>query len=129
MKKIKLFAVLAILLVVIMSCQTATFSGLQMTKDMDSFVVVKDFETTVTVWEFLGSPGGANLFNVSADAMDEPVFQAVQNEIQKLGGDAAVDITLVQEATLVDMIIGGVTGSILAPCKVHITGTVVKFAD
>ncbi len=129
MKKIKLFAVLVILLVVMMSCQTATFSGLQMTKDMDSFVVVKDFETTVSVWEFLGTPAGGNLFNITADAMDDPVFQAVQNEIQKLGGDAAVDITLVQEATLVDMIIGGVTGSILAPCKVHITGTVVKFAD
>ena len=129
MKKIKLLAIITIVLIVMMSCTTATFSGLQMTKDMDSFVVVKDFETTVTVWEFLGTSGSANLFNITADAMDDPVFDAVQKEIQKLGGDAAVDITLVQEATFGNMIINGLTGSILAPCKVHITGTVVKFAE
>lgn len=129
MKKTRLLAILAIVLVVMMSCTTATYSGLQMTKDMDSFVVIKDFETSVTVSEFLGSPGGVNLFNITADAMDDPVFDAVQKEIQKLGGDAAVNITIVQEATLFNMILTSITGGIYAPCTVHVSGTVVKFAN
>lgn len=127
MKKFKIVSMLAILAFVMVSCTTASFSGLQMTKDLASFDVVKDFETEITVWEFLGTPGGANLFNISADAMDGPVFNAVQTEIQKLGGDAAVNITIVQKAGLVDYLVSGITGSILAPCKVYISGTIVKF--
>ncbi|HAK44778.1 MAG TPA: hypothetical protein DCO79_02500 [Spirochaeta sp.] len=127
MKKIKLISILVIIAVVMMSCTTASFSGLQMTKDLASFDVVKDFETEITVWEFLGVSGGANLGNISADNMDGPVFDAVQTEIQKLGGDAAVNITIVQKASIGNMLINGLSATLLAPCKVSISGTIVKF--
>lgn len=110
-----------------MSCTTAQFSGLQMTKEMASYTAVGDFETSVAVTEWLGGSGGANLANVTMDAMDAPVFDAIQAEIAALDGDAAVNITLKQEATAVDIILNMVTGNIYAPVHVVITGTVVKY--
>lgn len=129
MKKISLFLIAALLVMAAMSCTTASYSGLQMTKEMPSYQSVGEFDVTVNVVEFLGSPGGANLGNITADAMDTVVFDAIQREIAKFSGDAAVNINIVQEATFVDMLLSGITGSIYSPVHVHITGTVVKYAE
>jgi len=129
MKKISLLLVVTSLLFVMMSCTTAQFSGLQMTKEMPSYQSVGEFETTVAVTEWLGASGGANLGNITADAMDTVVFDAIQREIAKYSGDAAVNITMVQEASFVDLLLNGVTGSIYAPVHVKLTGTIVKYAN
>jgi hypothetical protein len=98
-----------------------------MTKEMSSYTSVGDFETSVAVTEWLGASGGANLVNVTADAMDTVVFDAIQAEIAALDGDAAVNVTIKQEATALDMILNYVTGNIYSPVHVVITGTVVKY--
>ena len=79
------------------------------------------------IYEFLGSPGGANFINVTADAMDTEIYDAIQREIQKYTGDAAVNVVVEYRAELVDLILGGVTGGLVAPATAHITGTIIKY--
>ncbi len=129
MKKITQLFVLSAMLLATMSCTTASFSGLQMTKEMPAHQVVGDFEVTVKITEYLGAPGGANLGNITAEAMNSVVSDAIQMEISNYDGDAAIDIDIVQKATFVDVLLTSVTGSIYAPCHVTISGTVIKYAN
>ena len=109
------------------SCTTFKISGAQVTKVMPNYVSVGEFDITVKVFELLGSAGGANLFNVTSDAMDAKIYDAIQREIQKYTGDAAVNITIEYKAEFVDIIINSLTGSILAPATAHVTGVIVKY--
>lgn len=124
MKKILIALGLSIAL---MSCTTASFSGLQVASELPAHEVVGEFEITVSVAELLGSPGGANLLNITADAMDPAVTNAIMAEVAGQGGDAAIDVTIVQSAELMDLIIAGVTGMIYSPTTYTVTGTVIKW--
>lgn len=127
MKRIKILVIIAIIAIIFASCTTAKFSGLQMAKSAQSYKKLGDFTTSVWVWEFLGSSGGVNLLNITADAMDGKVYDAIQKEITKLSGDAAINITIEQRSDLLDIVINSFTSAILAPVHVIITGTVVKY--
>lgn len=127
MRRIVSLSLLVALLVIITGCTTAKLGGLQMTKDLPTFEVVKDFETTVKINKFLGSAAGKTLFNIGAESTEDPIFDAVQREIAKLGGDAAVDISITYGATVLDLVLNGITGALYAPATVTITGTVVKY--
>ena len=129
MKTMRLLGLVVLVLIVSVSCTTAKFSGLTFSKEVQSYNVVGEFETEVSVTEFLGVSGGANLLNITADAMDDKVFDAIQREIQKFSGDAAVNITIEQKNSLVDMVLNSVTGTLFAPTHGKISGTVVKFEN
>ncbi|AHC14832.1 hypothetical protein [Salinispira pacifica] len=126
-KSVKLLALALLVVLVLSSCTTFKLSGVQVVSNMQNYNVVGEFDKTVKVWEFLGSAGGANLGNVTADAMDEKIYDAIQREISKYSGDAAVNITVEYSATVVDLLINGFTGSIVAPATARITGSVVKY--
>lgn len=127
MKKRILPALTLILLLSLTGCITSKFGGLQMTKSLPSYEVVKDFETTVTVHKFMGTSAGRNLFNISSDASVDPVFDAIQREIARYGGDAAVNIEIEYQASFLNMLANSLTFGIWAPADVKITGTIVKY--
>ncbi len=127
MKKILLLAGVAAVLLFVGSCTSFQLSGIQMNEEMASYNTVGEFETTVSVHEFLGGSGGTNLANVTADGMDNPIYDAVRREISKFSGDAAVNVTVVYKATFVDLLLNGFTLGIYAPAHAHIKGTVVKY--
>ncbi len=111
------------------SCTTFQLSGIQMNEEMASYQTVGEFETTVMVNEFLGNSGGANIVNVTATEMDNPIYDAVRREINKYSGDAAVNVTVTYEATFVDLLLNGVTFGLYAPAHAKINGTVVKYSE
>lgn len=128
MKKKSLLLVLVVIMVfAAASCTTFKLSGAQVTTTIPSYQAVGEFDIKVTVFEFLGTPGGANILNISSDAMDTKIYDAVQREIQKYTGDAAVNVTIEYKASVFDMLVAGFTGSLVAPCHAHISGTVVKY--
>ena len=118
---------LIVLVVVLSSCTTFKLSGTQITKEIPAYDAVGDFDISITIHEFLGSPGGANLGNITADAMDTKIYDAIQREIQKFTGDAAVNVVFEYKASLINMIMAGVTSGLYAPATAHITGTIVKY--
>ncbi|MGL1890352.1 MAG: hypothetical protein OCD02_01945 [Spirochaetaceae bacterium] len=108
-------------------CTTAKFGGLQMTDEMPTFEVIGEFKTRVTITKFLGAAGGVTLFNMGRNNSIDPVYDAIQREIGKYGGDAAVNIEIEYGANLVNMFLNSLTGGIYAPSIVKISGTVVKY--
>ncbi len=125
--KKSVFVLLIVLAVVLSSCTTFKLSGTQVTKEIPSYTAVGKFDISITVNEFLGSPGGMNLGNISADAMDTKIYDAIQREIQKYTGDAAVNIVIEYKATLMNIFASALTLGIYTPATAHITGTIVKY--
>ena len=125
--KIIFLALAASLAVILAGCTTFKLSGAQVTAKLPSYTKVGTFDTTVWVNKFLGSSGGATLFNITSDAMDAPIYDAIQREIQKYSADAAVDITVEYQASFVNLLLNWVTANIYAPGEAHITGTLVKY--
>ena len=123
---IKLGLVLGVLALVV-GCTTFQLSGIQVVEDMPGMQPLGDFETTVDVWEFVGSPGGANLFNVTADVMDNEIRDAIRREIENRSGDAAINVQVKYEASFINILVSAVTFNILAPATATITGTVVSY--
>lgn len=127
MKKMVRFLAIAAVVLLVASCTTFKMSGVQQNENMPSYQTVGEFETTVMVNEFLGSPGGTNLFNVTADNMDNEIYDAIRREIQKYSGDAAVNVTVEYQATFVDILLTGITSGIYAPAHAKISGAIVKY--
>ena len=123
----KLILFLAVLAVLLAGCTTFQVTGVHVAKMLPAFSKVGDFDINVWVNEFLGSSGGANILNVTSDAMDAAIYDAIQREIQKFSGDAAVNVKIVYGADLVQMLLNGVTAGIWAPANAHVTGTIVKY--
>jgi predicted small secreted protein len=126
-KTAKLFVLLAIVAVALSSCTTFQLSGAQVAKESPAYEKVGEFDTTVKVVEWLGASGGSNLFNVTADAMDSAIYDAIQSEIGKYSGDAAVNVDIRYEATFIDILLNQLTGTIYAPATAYISGDVVKY--
>ncbi len=124
---VKIAALLLLVAVALTSCTTFQMSGAQVTKEIPSYSAVGDFDISIKVNEFLGSAGGANLLNVSADAMDTEIYDAIQREIQKYTGDAAVNVEIRYEASVVDLILNGLTWGLYAPATAHVSGVVIKY--
>jgi hypothetical protein len=118
------FAALALLL---SSCTTFKFSGAQITKEIPSYTVVGDFMITVNVNKFLGASGGATLFNVASDATDAVIYDAIQREISKYTGDAAVNVTIEYQASFLNLLCNGLTASLWAPATAIVSGKIVKY--
>ncbi|HTP58862.1 MAG TPA: hypothetical protein VMM82_08090 [Spirochaetia bacterium] len=125
--KIALFALGAALIIFLTGCTTFKLSGAQVTAQLPSYTTVGTFDINVWVNKFLGSSGGATLFNITADATDAPIYDAIQREIHKYSADAAVNITIEYQASFVDILLNGLTAGIYAPGEAHVTGTIVKY--
>ena len=126
MKKILKVTVVLLVIAMIASCTTFKLSGIQITSNIQSYQTVGEFEIEVKVMEFLGIAGGPNLFNVTSDAMDEKIYDAVQREIQKYTADAAVNVTVEYKAEFFQLI-GNMFGGIFAPATAKITGVLIKY--
>ncbi|MGP1587982.1 MAG: hypothetical protein ACTTHG_06515 [Treponemataceae bacterium] len=124
--KNKIFGVLAILVVLIAVVGCTTFTAGGFSYGSVGQQNLGTFEKRVTVWKFLGTPGGATLFNISQDATDSKISGVIADEIARLGGTGAINVSIEQKASFGDMLIGSITGTILAPCHVTVKGTVVK---
>lgn len=126
MKKFAKALFVSLMLVLVASCTTFKASGLAYGK-MNDVTVVGDFERTISVTKFLGTSGGATMFNIGQDGTDDKISAAITKEINNLGGDAAVNVSIEQKATVLNMLVNSFTSSILAPVKITIKGTVVKY--
>ena len=127
MKALRYVALLVVAVALLASCTTFKASGLSYSLKAPKTTVLVDFRVEVWINEFLGSSGGANLFNITADATEGPVKDAIQNAIRDKGGDAAINVTIEHQASFVDILLNVVTSSIYAPGNVIITGTIVKY--
>ena len=126
MKALKMGLILALVVLAVTSCTTFKASGLSYTTAPAQQTTLGTFRTEVWVNGFLGSSGGAKLFNISSDFTDQAVKDAIQKEIAAKGGTAAVDVTIENQASFVDMVLNAITDSIYAPSDLIITGTVIK---
>lgn len=128
MKKItRLVLLLAIAAITLTSCTTFQLSGAQVTKEIPAYDTVGEFDITVHAHEFLGNSGGTNFLNVSADAMDTQIYDAIQREIQKYTGDAAVNVEIRYEASFLNLLMNGFTFGLYAPATAHLSGVIVKY--
>lgn len=107
-------------------CTTFKAEGLSFMPTDDSLQVVGTFEREVTVHEFLGTSGGANLGNITSDKTKSALTDAIWDEVQKAGGTGATNVEVEYKATFLNILCNGVTGSIWAPAKLVVSGTVVK---
>jgi len=127
MKTLRLIAILIIAVALFASCTTFKSSGLSYSLKAPRTTVLGDFTTEIWVNEFLGTSGGAKLFNLTADATEAPLKDAIQDAIKEKGGDAAINVTIEHQASFVDILLNAVTAGIYAPSMVIVSGTIVKY--
>jgi len=128
--KRSLYVLAGLLLVLsVASCTTFKLSGIQVTREIQSYQTVGEFKIQIPITELLGASGGANILNITATAMDDKIYDAIQREIQKFTGDAAVNVTVEYKVTLINAVLNSVTGSILAPAVAEVSGVIVKYTD
>jgi hypothetical protein len=108
------------------ACTSFQSSGFQMGMSTGGIEDLGDFSTTIYVNKFLGNSAGTNLFNISHNATSGPIREAIDKEIQKKGGTAAINISIVYKATFLQLFLNSLTQSIWAPSTVEIKGTVIK---
>jgi hypothetical protein len=126
MKVLKVSLLFSVALLLLASCTTFKATGLSVTNEAPKYTVLGDFNVTVGVTELLGSPAGAKLLNITAEATDSVVTAAIQKEIKAKGGTAAVNVSIIHKASFINYLLSGLTLSIYSPSQVVITGTVVK---
>ena len=113
-------------------CTTFNASGLQMGLVINGqkYERVGDFSEKEWTNKFLGwGVNGGTLFNLTSNATDPKVRDAVQKNIRRLGGDGAIDIKIKYGSNPLQWILTGVTFGIWVPGTVTVSGTVVKVVD
>ncbi len=124
MKKLGVVVLIGIL-VLLASCVSVSFEGLQMQKDMADYHVIKDFRKVISDTHLLG--WGTNFGLVPLGQPDKDIFDAIRSEINKVSGDAAIDVTIQYRTTLVGTALNAFTAGLISPRSIIITGTIVKF--
>jgi hypothetical protein len=113
----------------LVGCTTFQASGLQMGIMINGqkYEKLGDFSEKEWTNKFLGwGVNGGTLFNLSSDATDPQVREAVEKNIKKLGGDAAIDVQIKYGSNPIQWILTAFTAAIWMPGTVTVTGTVVK---
>lgn len=118
----------ALVVLLVAGCTTFKLSGAAVTPHLSSYTKVGTFHVNVTINKFLGNSGGATLFNITADATDGPIYDAIQREIQMHSADAAVDVSINYQATFINMLLNYLTAGIYAPATAEISGTLIKYS-
>jgi len=130
-KKIWL-GMLALVLVfgmVLAGCTSFVASGLQMGLVINGqkYEKVADFSEKQWTNKFLGwGANGGTLFNLSSDATELQVRKAVEKNIKKYNGDAAIDVKIKYGTNPLHWIFTYITVGIWMPGTVTVTGTIVK---
>ena len=120
MKKSLILLILGLTLSVT-SCMSFKATDLAIIRQDQSMKMLGHFTKTVLVHEFLGASGGANILNITADAMNEKITDIVWKEINKRGGNGAINIEIEYSATFLDILANGLTESIWAPAHLTIS--------
>jgi hypothetical protein len=113
-------------------CTTFQASGLQMGLVINGqrYEKVGDFSEKEWTNKFLGwGSNGGTLFNLSSDATDPQVREAIEKNIKKLGGDGVIDVKIKYGSNPIQWILTGITVGIWMPGTVTVTGTVVKIVN
>ena len=126
MKSVRFPLIALCALVLATSCTTFKASGLSYAPAETKYTVLGNFQTTIWVNEFLGASGGSKLFNLTSDATEGPIHEAILKAVVEKGGTGAINITIEHQASFVNLLLNGFTGSIYAPSMVIISGTVIK---
>ncbi len=108
------------------ACTTFRAGGLAFSPMADNVEVLGTFSKSKTVHEFLGTPAGANLFNISAATMSDKVSGIIWKEILAKGGNGARNITISYSAGPLAYLANVITFGIWAPAKLKIKGEVIK---
>jgi hypothetical protein len=124
-KSFALWGIALALLLVLASCTTVSFEGLQMQTDLEGYSVVREFEIELKDTKLLGAGTGYGL--MSLNQPDERIFEEIRREIDKASGDAAVDVTIQYKTSLGDMIWNSLTGTLYSPRTIVVTGSIVKY--
>lgn len=119
--------VVAALALVLAGCTTFQFSGAEVPFHLPSYRTVGKFKVDVGITKFLGTSGGATLFNVGANATSGPIYDAIQREIQSYSADAAINISIDYKASFVNMLLNGITSGLYAPATAVVSGTLIKY--
>ncbi len=114
----------AIVLGMFAACTTVSFEGLQMQKDLQNYTVIKDFKRTITDPRLIGY--GTSWALIPLARPDKAIFDTIRSEINKVSGDAAIDVTISYGITLIDWLLNGFTGGLYSPRTITISGTIVK---
>ncbi|MDR1904657.1 MAG: hypothetical protein LBQ88_20520 [Treponema sp.] len=136
MKKNGLFAGIPVILLVLglsfTGCTTFQATGLQMGLVINGqkYEKVGDFSEKEWTNKFLGwGVNGGTLFNLSSEATDPQVREAVEKNVKRLGGDGAIDVKIKYGSNPLQWILTSFTAGIWVPGTVTVSGTVVKAVD
>ena len=128
MKKVVSIAMLSgVVLFILASCTTVSFEGLQMQKDLQSYSVVKDFRLELSDTKLVGVQTTVGL--ISLNEPDERIFQRIREEIDKVSGDAAIDVSIQYGTSFTDLLLNTVTVGLFSPRTIVVTGTIVSYDD
>lgn len=128
MKKKLLFLLASVALVVsLTSCTTFKTTGLTARGVNESYDVVGTMNESFQINKFFGVSGGPVLFDPDKGSTNVEINALIDENIDKFGGDAIVNLDIEYSASLINMLCNGFTGSIWAPSTAKITGTVIKY--
>lgn len=125
-RRFGLAAALAVAGALLVGCTTFKAEGLAFMPTPDDMQVVGSFEDSVMVHKFLGQSGGANLFNISSNATKAALTDVVWKNIRDLGGTGAVNVQVTYGSHIGHWFLNSLTGTIWAPAKITVSGTVVR---
>jgi hypothetical protein len=95
-------------------------------QSQSTYEVLGEFSTRVWVNKFIGTSGGTTFLNLSSDATDGVVRNAIEKEIRQRNGDAAINIRIRYGNGPLTYFLNVLTGTIWAPSTVTVSGTVVR---
>ena len=126
--KNKLFLIVLAVFVSIgfIACTTFQASGMQVGLSISGNEVLGNFTTRVYVNKFLGQSGGTNFLNISSNATSGPIRDAIDREIAKQGGTAAINVSIRYGSNPLQWFANYITFNLWAPATVTISGTVIR---
>jgi hypothetical protein len=131
-KRIFVGMVAVVLVLGMVGCTTFQASGLQsgLVINGQKYEKVGDFSEKEWTNKFLGwGNNGGTFFNLSSEATDPEVREAIEKNVRRLGGDGAIDIKIKYGSNPIQWILTSFTLGIWVPGTVTVTGTVVKAVD
>ena len=107
-------------------CVAFRATGMAYFPGQSDFEVVGHFRRSCVVQEFFGTPAGGNLFNFSAYSSDDELRKILSEEVEKFGGDGAINIRVDFETKWWHSLLNKITARVYAPAKLTVEGDVVR---
>ena len=109
-------------------CTTFKADGLAYLSNAD-YTILGHFEKTESIHKFLGNSAGTNLFNLSSDVTKDKIADLIFMEVQKKGGNGAVNVNVEYKATFFNLLLNYITSGIYAPSTIIISGDIIKASN